>query len=119
MKTSSVSSPASEREHKMKETVLKLTPENISGLRKTCPLVEVDREWDLTYDGQIPIGAVVLIEGVAHLTRKNRLHEKVETGSVYGFIQLRDRVPVKYGYRLREGARVIILHSADLTKIKL
>lgn len=103
----------------MRETILKLSPEKVQGLQETCPVLTIDREWDLAYDGQVPLGAVVLIKGIAHLTRHNRLRELLEEGSVYGLRQLRDGVPVKFGCRLGEGARIIILHKNELTKINL
>lgn len=101
----------------MKRKNKKLSPEQLDILQERFGPVSFSGPVDLVYEDQIPHSGVVLLEGEAVLTRKKKIIETVEPGTLMGVHQLINNEPVRHGCKLRHNARVILLHRSDLLEL--
>lgn len=101
----------------MKRDKKKLSHHELDLLTKKFEPVQFTNDSDLVYDNQVPNTGVVLLEGEAVLTRKKKILDPIEPGTLLGVKQLIENEPVKHGCRVRESAKVILLHKSDLKEI--
>lgn len=101
----------------MKRKTKKLSVRELELLSKKFEPVSFASDSDLVYEDQVPISGLILVEGEAVLTRKKKIIDQVEPGTVLGIQQLMDNEPVRHGCRIRENAKVILLQKSDLMEI--
>lgn len=98
----------------MKRKMQKLSPQEISAIRKQYEPMKFQNAFDLVYENHIPNTGILLIKGKAQLTRRKKAMETVEPGALLGVHQLVKGEPVKFGCKLQENAEVILLQKSDL-----
>jgi signal-transduction protein with cAMP-binding, CBS, and nucleotidyltransferase domain len=98
----------------MKRNMKKLSDEELSYLEGQFGALEFNSACDLVYEDQIPNTGIVLLNGEAVLTRKKRIIDSIERGSLYGLYELLNNEPVRHGCKVQGNARVILLQKSDL-----
>ncbi len=98
----------------MKKKLKKLTADQLSALKSQFSSLLFSNPFHLVYENQIPNTGVILIDGEAHLTRRNKGLLRLEPGSMVGVHELVHNEPVKYGCQIKENAEVILLQKSDV-----
>lgn len=101
----------------MKRKTKKLTVQELELLTDRFIPVCFSNAFDLVYEDQVPNTGLVLLEGEANLTRRKKILDQIEPGTVLGIEQLIGNEPVKHGCKIRENAKVILLQKSDLMEI--
>ena len=101
----------------MKAKAKKLSIAEITLLRNHLSPTRFPEPCDLVYEDQVPNIGIVLLEGEAFLTRKKKILESIEPGTVLGIQELIENVPVRYGCKLGRNASVLLLQKSELPQI--
>ncbi len=112
-----VTSTAGKDNGRMKRKTKKLTDHELNLLTAKFSPISFAGDSDIVYEDQVPNTGVVLLEGEAVITRKKKVLDPIEPGTVLGVNQLMENEAVKHGCRIREKAKVILLHRSDLNEI--
>lgn len=98
----------------MKTKVKKLSAAVIETLRGIYEPIKFNNAFTLVYEKQIPNTGVLLLNGEAQFTKKNKAIEKIEPGTLLGVHQLVNNEPVRFGCKILEDSEVIILQKTDI-----
>ncbi|MFL5784579.1 MAG: hypothetical protein ACJ76H_08230 [Bacteriovoracaceae bacterium] len=98
----------------MKRITRKLSDQELAELERHFGSFEFHNAFDLVYEDQIPNTGVIVLAGEAVLTRKKRIFDRIERGTLYGIYELLNNEPVRHGCKVRDNAKVILLKKTDL-----
>ena len=96
---------------------LKLSAEEIDGIKGKVEKQTYLTTVELFYEGQIPHVAYLFIQGQLQLGKRGRAHKNVEPGTVIGLTELLENKPANYFAKIKAGSRVLILDRSTIKEL--
>lgn len=93
----------------------KLSTKDLDILKACFESVTFENSFVLVYEKQVPNTGVVLLDGELQLFRnKQQVTERIEPGYIVGLQQMINNETVKYGCKVKENSKLIILRKAEI-----
>lgn len=74
-------------------------------------------ECSICYEGQIPPVAFMLIEGIVSLRKRQKEHDKLVPGEIFGIVEHYHRTISRYEAQIEPGAKIAVMDRAAIQSI--
>jgi hypothetical protein len=86
-------------------------------LKKQFDVITFAHDYQMVFENQIPLVAIVLINGSIHLKMRKKIVKILDPGILMGAFHLLHNHPVVFGCEISAQSEVVLIHKSELLEI--
>lgn len=98
----------------MTDQIINLDHQQMEQLLRSFELLKFVRHFDFFYEGHVPQGGIILVNGEIHLIQQDQIITKIHWQSLIGTRLLVHQIPANYTCRVTPNSEIMILGKFDL-----